>query len=337
MVLIMSNQKVAIMGSGPGGSYLYSLLRKKKPEIETSIFDIPADNICGIKGCAWGLNYSLFSGLCQNIGLITERYVLRKCDHVFLEDVKIDADIAVIDKPLFIHDMLSGEIPRNPLDANTETYDRIIDATGYKRAYLSSFPASRLLSTVQYRTIIPSVSVPHVFINDKSGYAWIFPLNEGEVHIGAGSLDGIQEAMREVDKLCEQYKAGAILCSCQENLWHDGPVSPVTEGKIWGLGESIGLVNPVSGAGIIPAMISAQLMLENWDDPQKYELSIWKRYSYMIKEHDIAVKMVNKKLNIIELLNEIGTLRAMSRDAGIAPQLSKIKEYSRIKGLFYQV
>ena len=322
------------MGTGPGGSYLYALLKQEKPEVQTALFNISSDNPCGIRGCAWGLNYSLFTGLCRDVGLIPEKYVLRYCDHIFIERVKIDASMATIDKPLLLRDLLRGAMPQPPSQARWEDYDRIIDASGFARAYLSPRPSFPILTTIQVRTTAPSITAPHAFLNKKSGYSWIFPLANDEVHIGTGSIDGIQEAIHEIDQLRQQYGTGPVICRCQTPLWHHGPIRPFTEGKVWGLGESIGLVNPASGAGIIAAMTTAQLMVKNWDNARKYETAIWKRYSYMVPEYDIAVKLTNKKLKLSDLLQEMATLRAMTRDAGIMPHLSQIEEYRKIQGLF---
>jgi len=43
-------------------------------------------------------------------------------------------------------------------------------------------------------------------------------------------------------------------------------------------------VDPVTGAGIIPAIVSAGLLLDNWDSPMSYEHAVLRRYSYMTKE-----------------------------------------------------
>jgi flavin-dependent dehydrogenase len=33
--------KIAIMGCGPGGSYLYCLLRQREPDVEIDLYDLP--------------------------------------------------------------------------------------------------------------------------------------------------------------------------------------------------------------------------------------------------------------------------------------------------------
>jgi len=135
------------MGCGVGGSYLYSLLTRKKPEVEVSIFDIPHHTRCGIKGCAWGVSSSQFVDLCREAHINPHKYILGVYDHVLLDQsnlrvtyryasadkVKLKAKVAMIDKPLFIEDMLDEAHPLNPSEANLTTFDRIIDATGFKR------------------------------------------------------------------------------------------------------------------------------------------------------------------------------------------------------------
>ena len=86
--------------------------------------------------------------------------------------------------------------------------------------------------------------------------------------------------------------ASQVLCSCTGQIRCHGPVPPFSEGKIWGLGEAIGLVDPIAGAGIVPAMTSAKLMVENWESAQDYERQVWRRYSYMVREARAVLKFL---------------------------------------------
>jgi flavin-dependent dehydrogenase len=324
----MIPRTAAIMGCGPGGSYLYALLKRKKPETRVAIFGISENNACGIRGCGWGLNYSLFCELCRDISLIPEKYVLHKCSHIIVDNIKVESDIAIVDKPTFVRDLLNGEQPFNPTLFVREHYDRIIDATGIARAFLSPCRDITVLQTIQYRTTIPSVRVPHAFLSEKSGYSWIFPLTKNEVHVGSGAIGSIQEAVREADALMRKFNAGPVICSCRSFLRHRGPIRPFTENIIWGLGESIGLVNPIAGAGIIAAMISANIMVKNWNDAQEYENEVWKRFSYMQGEF---VKLTNKTLQLPVIMAEIGALRNTIRDVGVFPSLSTVRNYIKMK------
>ncbi|GAJ22115.1 unnamed protein product, partial [marine sediment metagenome] len=55
----------------------------------------------------------------------------------------------------------------------------------------------------------------------------------------------------------------------------------VFSNKIIGIGESIGLVDPLSGVGIIPAMFSARALVDYWYDLKGYEEYIKHTYGYL--------------------------------------------------------
>ncbi|GAI90554.1 unnamed protein product, partial [marine sediment metagenome] len=79
----------------------------------------------------------------------------------------------------------------------------------------------------------------------------------------------------------KQLLAGRkVKCSCSSELWMGGPIFPVFNNKIIGIGESIGLVDPLSGVGIIPAMDSAKALVDYWYDLKGYEEYIKHTYSY---------------------------------------------------------
>lgn len=298
------------MGCGVGGSYLYSLLTRKKPEVEVSIFDIPHHTRCGIKGCAWGVSSSQFMDLCQEAHINPHKYILGVYDHVLLDQsnlrvayryasadkVKLKAKVAMIDKPLFIEDMLDEVHPLNPSEANLTTFDRIIDATGFKRAYLSPYPSPLIINTIQIRAAIEPPSFPTAIINKGGGYTWVFPIGKSEAHVGSVSLQGIEFTKRVLDELTKKINVDRIICSCEEQIRGHGPVVPFIEGKVWGLGEAIGLVDPISGAGILPAMTSAKLLLENWDNPRRYESHVRAKYSYITREVNILSKFCERRL-----------------------------------------
>ena len=229
--------KVAIMGCGPGGSYLYSLLRQRKPEVEIDLFDAAHHTRCGIKGCGWAISYPKFLNLCQEVDVNPEKFLLGRYDQAFIGQRSIKVDMGIIDKPLFIRDMLCGEKPMAPPREDLATYDRIIDATGTQRAYLAPYQSSLILDLIQIRATVSSAVPMMVFVNFKSvGYSWVFPLTDNEVHIGCGFVAGIEPAKQEVERVKQRISINRVLCSCHERIRCHGPILPFTEGNIWGLG-----------------------------------------------------------------------------------------------------
>jgi len=304
------------MGCGPGGSYLYRLLRLRKPEVEIDLFDIPHTTSCGLKPCGWAVSFPQFEVLVRDIELVPDRYVLGRYGRVIIEGVELKANIAVIDKPLLIKQMLEGGKPRVP-KRRLGKYDRIIDATG-QRVYLPSY-SPRIIDAIETRAKVSSQPMlPTAFLNDDGGYSWLIPLNSGEAHLGSLSPWGIDRSKRGMEKLRAEINAGATICVCQGQIWASGPILPFTQGNVWGLGQSIGLVAPAITIGITPAMDSARIMVENWDDPVSYEKEILSRYSYMVRLAQVVQRLATgQKPNILDVFL---SWRA-SRTVGIYPSV----------------
>jgi flavin-dependent dehydrogenase len=294
---------VAIMGGGPGGAYLYALLRHKKPELEVVIFDKTLPTACGTKGCAWGVSWPPFAALCKEINIDPEKYILGKYDHVLINQMRLKGNGAIINKPLLIKDLLGGISPLDPSGADLARFERIVDASGVNRAYLSSREDQSLVNTIQMRIAHTPASGPMIFAHRTGVYTWLFPLGKDEAHLGSLSAGGIDMAAQELDRFRKTLAAGAVLCSCSGTIRRSGPIYPFIEGKVWGLGEAIGLVDPIACAGIVPAMASAKLMSEDWENGPRYEKRISRYYSYMGKEAKAVAKIVKgEKLIFTDLL-----------------------------------
>ena len=112
------------MGCGPGGSYLYRLLRERRPEVVADLFDEPwHGNRCGIKPCAWVVSFREFSALCSHAEIYPGQYITGRSAQVIVNNIKINADIALIDKPSLIGQLMggdkaggAGELRRSPLE-----------------------------------------------------------------------------------------------------------------------------------------------------------------------------------------------------------------------------
>lgn len=283
------------MGCGSGGSYLYRLLRQKKPNLEVRLFDVQHATACGIKGCGWGVSWPRFVSLCHEVAMDPEEYVLMRYDHILIDHLRVGANVAMVDKPRLIKNMLAGVRPLNPSEAALDTCERIIDATGVDRAYLSPRIGLAAVDAVQIRITTESLPCPMVFTHGDGGYTWLFPLGDGEAHLGIVSPQGMNIAAESVNTAKRAMEIGQVLCSCTGRIWRSGPVLPFTEGKTWGLGEAIGLIDPISGAGIVPAMTSAKIMVSNWENAKDYERQAWDEYSYMVSEARIVTRLAARK------------------------------------------
>ena len=315
---------IAIMGCGPGGSYLYSLLRQRKPEVKVGLFDIVPDTMCRTKSCCWGVNFSTFADLCHEVGFEIEKYLMVLHDQVIIEDIKVKANLAVINKPLFIKHLINGAEIHTPPIPDGNDYNRIIDATG-RRAYLGHGHENMKYYAVETRVKMQT-KIPIVFISN-TGYSWVMPLGDGTAHLGSLSRLGQREADKEVEKTRIKVNAGSVVCTCDAIICSAGPVLPFVKGNIWGLGESIGLVSPIVGTGITPAMDSARTMLEHFDDPKGYEEEVLRKYGYMKNEVGIATRVWQGKMpRVLDII----PLRKAGCLAGACPSITEtIKTFAR--------
>jgi flavin-dependent dehydrogenase len=121
-------------------------------------------------------------------------------------------------------------------------------------------------------------------------------------------------------KVVESLAQGAqTICGCQGFIRGTGPILPLVRGNVWTVGEAGGLVDPLSGAGIIPAMVSARLLVDHWDDPKGYEAAIMRKYGWFRVTAELVQEWQDKgALNIRKLLG----LR---------------REYAELAGLDYSV
>jgi flavin-dependent dehydrogenase len=56
---------------------------------------------------------------------------------------------------------------------------------------------------------------------------------------------------------------------------------------VWGVGEAIGCVAPLAGDGIVPGMRSVRLLLDNWNDPEKYRNAVLDEFRWMKGERGV--------------------------------------------------
>ena len=279
------------MGCGSGGSYLYRLLRQRKPNLNITLFDNPTSNACSLKGCAWGLSRPLFSQLCAEVCIDPEKYIIARYDHVIINGQRLKADLAIINKPALVKDFLEGAELHDPQTAIVNEFDRVIDATGSERAFLTPINASPVVSAVQIRLNTKAPEAPTAAFNPNGGYSWLFPIGENEIHLGSLSPEGFETAKEELKNMMAGSRSEAV-CSCRGKIRCHGPVTPFVQGRVWGIGESIGLVDPVTGAGIIPAMTSAKILVEHWDSPGDYQAAVLQKYSYMTKEASVIQRLM---------------------------------------------
>ena len=304
--------RIVIAGAGIAGGSLYRLLVKRGLSLkDIEVVDPGSATHCGIPSCGFATTRQFFT-LCREVGLDPEKYILASPDTGYANGIKftIKGRIFSIDKPAFIRDLLEGAVVNSsPGDVAAE---RIIDATGTARAYIGKYEHDVIYPCIQKKvefTRPPALAeYPH-----HVGYSWVIPLEGSSAHVGIGSNTYNSETMK---KVVESLAEGArTICGCKGFIRGTGPVIPLVRGNVWTVGEAGGLVDPLSGAGIIPAMVSAKLLVEHWDDPKGYEAAIMRKYGWFRVTAELVQEWRDKgALNTRKLL---GLWREYAELAGL--------------------
>jgi flavin-dependent dehydrogenase len=287
--------KLAIAGAGMTGAYLYRLLKNEGREAD--LFDRERGGGCSLTPCAWGTSAG-FVELVEKAGLDPEKYILRRLDSILIDDVRIEADLMTFDKPRLVRDLLGdAEIRFGPLPV--AAYDRVIDATGVSRVLLPSVEDDIILGCCQYLVETEEPLENRIRLGGI-GYAWCFPLTRNLYHVGCGSLvsdpELILAGLGWLESASPRHER-KIICRCAGDIRLAGPHSSlpfVADGcreGVWGIGEAIGCVAPLAGDGIVPGMRSVQLLLDAWDDPQRYREAVLGEFRWMKDERRVVDRL----------------------------------------------
>jgi flavin-dependent dehydrogenase len=303
--------RVAIGGAGIAGAYAYRLLGEQG--IKADLFDIEKRNRCKLRPCAWGAAPSSEYERLVSKFLEPKDYVLEHFETIAVNGRTVRANMDTIDKPRLVRDLIGdARVTNDPLPS--ESYDRVIDATGVNRAFLPPTEGPELLVECFQRRVRSEKKMPLSFSSMKFGYEWCFPIGGNEYHLGYGSLEAPAKGSRPFPK---DGDCITTICSCSSNIRLTSPhfSTPfVSEGKFVGVGESIGAVGPLAGDGNIYAMQCGEMLLELWDDLDEYQAKVLKRYDWMRKERRVLEKLwAGKKPSITDM----GTFIKHSKTVGV--------------------
>lgn len=310
--------EIAIAGAGIAGAYLFRLLQNQGREAD--LFDVERTGKCGLTPCAWGTSRG-FCDLVKAAGLEPNEYILRRVDHLIMDEVKIQADLMTIDKPRLIKDLLQGKsIKTSPLVV--AHYHRVIDATGVTRAFLPPIDNDIILPCKQFRVKTTEELENQVKLGGI-GYSWCFPLAGLGYHLGCGSfLEDPQEVLKQLDWLGIKSSRHPrhVVCECEGKVRLTSPhgslpfVTNQAPDGIWGVGEAIGCVAPLAGDGIVPGMRSAQILMDKWNDASGYAGAILEEFRWMKEEREVVDKLIRK----VSLgMNDAWVLKRNSRRMGM--------------------
>lgn len=311
--------RIAIIGAGVGGRSLYRLLEIEGGN-DVEIFDIEQTNKCGISSCGWGVRTRDFRkaavDLQMNIQTITHRY-----DVLQVDGMAVPCDLCTFDKPRFLDQICDPKnVIRDP--PKLEEYDLIVDATGSARAILPPITADLKITCRQAKYRTSSSPEIAIFPSTSVGYAWIFPLSDSMVHIGQGMMKwdptiGIPMGNYKAKLQCDVHgERPECACVSDVRLLTPSYCRPIVHKNVVGVGEAVGCVGPMCGAGIIPAIQSAVLLADNIDDLQRYEQMLISDFSFLDREVRIIMKLdAGRRLSLIDL----ACLYRNCRQFGISP------------------
>ncbi|MHC1710029.1 MAG: NAD(P)/FAD-dependent oxidoreductase [Methanomassiliicoccales archaeon] len=317
--------KIAIAGAGMSGAYLFRrLVNDGFKDIE--LFDAKKTNPCGSRPCAWG-----FAPRAETYDLIAkvadpESFELQRSGKISIDGIDIRSDMLTMNKPALIKEMIGdAEIRYGPIDLSK--YDRIIDATGVSRAYLPPIKDDYVAECIQYK-VRSEEPLGFWFRTSSVGYEWCFPLGGDEYHIGFGSLKSDVRSYRPSKNKDGRDLSVQLLCKCHSIVRLTAPFfsQPFVKEKIVGIGESIGAVAPLASDGNLYAMQCGEMLLEDWDDPDRYSERVLKRYDWMRSERKGLEKLMEGRT---PSLLESMSMRKHLRSVGVEIKGSHILKFLR--------
>lgn len=294
--------RIAIVGAGVGGRSLWRFL-ELEGGYDVEIFDVKHQTACGISPCGWGVYTLDFRCMCDALE-IPSCSIKKTYTNLQVGEMDVSCLLSTFDKPKFLRQMCpdSNVILETP---DISEYDLVVDATGVRRSLLPPVRddmkvrcrQERYRSTVNDLVIVPASPI---------GYAWMFPLGDGTVHIGQGWVDWSLTRPDETEKARDIAGVNGTRpeCSCTSDIRMLTPAycKPIAYGTTVGIGEAVGTVSPLCGAGVIPAIGSAMLLADNIDNPYRYEKILLSDFSFLNREVAILRKLIaGKRLNLIDL------------------------------------
>ena len=285
---------INVAGLGVAGSYL--LRRLNQEGFDSLGFDPKRPDY--YIPCGYATNLDRIKTFASRAGLDLEEYSTVRSNSVTFSGNEFGPvefsgrGIGTFDKNRFERDLIAGVPTRMAAFRKAEGGSVTIDATGVSRQILGKVEDDHLM----YAREIISGKADHRdfyfhFFEKGTGYYWEFPI-AGGYHIGAGALtlDMVDEALRSVQPgftVGRKIRMKPLL----ENM---------SRGNVIGVGESIGLVSPITGEGIMPALESAEILIQimkKQDDldiiKMDYRKQIMKAYGYYEQLYDLVSAIQN--------------------------------------------
>ena len=304
--------RIAVVGIGVAGAYLVNRLSKEHDVI--GFERMREENHDSI--CAWGTVKNIMTDLVRKCGLNFDDYIL----HDGLE-MRVDAGrntfnirlkgLCTYDKIQLIKDMAEnvkidyGSAPSR--EVLEQDFDLIVDATGFHRTLLPKPKYELWVPTIQYKVKYDERPYHDFLIkpfSNMTGYFWFFPLENGYAHVGAG--DKNRRHVEIVEDFLKEH-GGTVLKKVGRPIRLSPPAmcEPFIDGKVVGVGESIGTVYALLGEGIIPSTICADLFVDNVNDLQRYRKLVLEHFKIYHTVFNFVKNKINDEFSMMKHLPDL--------------------------------
>jgi len=304
--------RIAVVGIGVAGAYLVNRLSEEHEVIGFErMREDSHDSIC-----AWGTTKSVMTELAKKCGLDFDDYILHDGLNMYVEAgrnsfaIKLKG-LCTYDKIQLIKDMAEGVKISYGSAPSREVlehdFDLIIDATGFHRALLPKPKNELWVPTIQYKVKYKERPYDDFLIRpfpSMTGYFWYFPLENGYAHIGAG--DKNRKHVELVEDFLNKHEC-EVLKKVGRPIRLSPPAlcEPFIDGKVVGVGESIGTVYALLGEGIIPSTICADLFVDNVSDLQRYRKLVLEKFKIYHAVFNFVRNKINNEFSMMKHLPDL--------------------------------
>jgi flavin-dependent dehydrogenase len=333
--------RIAIVGAGVAGSYLLNRLDGHQVEC----FEMrPQDKWYTV--CAWGTSEPYISEMVKKAGFNFGDYVLHRGSKMTVDspygafDLNLRGMVSY-DKHRLCEDMLKGHTVHwgthvKEVDGAFADFDLVVDATGMHRSLLPKVKNDLLVPCIEYQVRSSKIPWDDFYIKPYpglSGYLWYFPLWDGTGHLGAGEVHGAYKG--EIEAMLKKYDCEVIRkIGRPVRIMPPAYCLPFSQGKVVGVGESIGTVFPMLGEGIIPSMQCAEILIKNLDNLDAYQEEVLASTEIYTKGYRFVRSKIDGEFSVLKsfpsLLQVYRYLAGNEKRFGMQTKLGDLIKLSKI-------
>ena len=288
--------KIAVLGGGVAGSLL-SYLIKTRTNFDIKIFDIREKYV---KPCGDIVPNIYSPPVPWDVKFRIKRFAFYLDGELMNEIEYRNTKWVVIDKWGWLNKMREKVGVSYISYFNKNSFDYVIDAKGpYDMDREVVYTTRALIKTNKFDDI-----AIFEFNTKYTGFYWVFPSEDGILNVGAGFLEYKNSKELVLNYIKGKYKDAQILDVRGAPI----SVSPIKDKK-FKIGEARGLVFPLSGEGIRPSAISAEVAFEALYKEKDFETymdeSLKKLYNAINVQHLLLKLYRNSSLSLRKSLLKI--------------------------------